>query len=171
MKAIWPEDRRPTEEDGPRTIEEIKRLFPPCGASSVSDQQAFYMLMPNGDLIGAESKNRGHFNHSVILGSENYANQTEFYKKHEALRIDINEYLYVDLMFSPNEAQRLAIGQMFRKIGYHEMTWQITWMPDRTKRTEGTLRQFLKALDKALLHLEQPAQTRQPKRPSASSRK
>jgi hypothetical protein len=37
------------------TIEEIKRLFPPRNASSVSDEQAFCMLMPDGDLIGDES--------------------------------------------------------------------------------------------------------------------
>ncbi len=154
MRTIWPEDRRPTEgEVGPRELEEIKRLFPPRDASSVSDEQAFYMLMSNGDLIGDESERRGYFNHSVILGSENYENQNEFYKEHGALRIDINEYLYVDVMFAPNEAQRLAIGKMYRKIGYHEMTWQIAWMPDKTKRTEGTLQQFFKALNEALTHL------------------
>jgi hypothetical protein len=86
----------------------------------------------------------------VILGSENYENQTEFYKQHGALRVDINEYLYVDVMFALTDSQRLAIGQMYRKIGYHEMTWQIAWLPDRTKRTEGTLQQFFQALDEAL---------------------
>ena len=110
--------------------------------------------MPNGDLIGDESEDRGYFNHSVILGPENYENQNEFYKEHEALRIDINEYLYVDVMTAPNEAQRLAIGQMFRTIGFHEMTWQIAWMPDRTKRIEGTLQQFFRALNEALVFLE-----------------
>jgi hypothetical protein len=154
MRTIWPEDRRPTEEEvGPRGLEEIERLFPPRDASSVSAEQAFYMLMSDGDLIGDESDQRGYFNHSVILGSENYKNQDEFYKEHGALRIDINEYLYVDVMIAPNEAQRLAIGKMYRKIGYHEMTWQIAWMPDRTKRTEGTLQQFFKALDEALTRL------------------
>lgn len=153
MMTIWPEHRRPTEDVGPRTIEEIKRLFPPRNASSVSDKQAFYMLMPDGDLIGDECEGRGYFNHSVILGSENYENQNEFYKQNEALRVDINEYLYVDVMFALTDAQRLAIGQMFRKIGYHEMTWQIAWLPDRTKRTEGTVQQFFQALNEALLHL------------------
>lgn len=154
MMTIWPDDRRPTDDDGPRTIEEIMRLFPPRNASSVSDEQAFYMLMPDGDLIGDESKRRGYFNHSVILGSENYKNQIEFYKQHGALRIDIHEYLYVDVMFALTDSQRLAIGQMFRKIGYHEMTWQIAWLPDRTKRTDGTLQQFFQALDEALLRLQ-----------------
>jgi hypothetical protein len=150
MQTIWPDDRRPAEDVGPRTIEEIKRLFPARNASSVSDEQAFYMLMPDGFLIGDEVEGRGHFNHSVILGSENYENQTEFYKQHGALRVDINEYLYVDVMFALTDSQRLAIGQMYRKIGYHEMTWQIAWLPDRTKRTEGTLQQFFQALDEAL---------------------
>ena len=118
--------------------------------------------MPNGDLIGDESEGRGYFNHSVILGPENCKNQTEFYKEHEALRIDINEYLYVNVMSAPNEAQRLAIGQMFKAIGFHEMTWQIVWMPDRTKRTEGTLQQFFQALNEALVFLEQAAQRPSP---------
>jgi hypothetical protein len=69
------------------------------------------------------------------------------------MRIDINECLYVDVMFEPNAAQRLAIGQMYRRIGYHEMIWQIAWMPDRTVRTTGTVQQFFEALDKALLDL------------------
>jgi hypothetical protein len=154
METIWPEDRRPNEEVGPRALDEMKRLFPPRSASSVSDKQAFYMLMPNGDLIGDEAEERGYFNHSMILGSENYKNQDEFYKNHQAMRIDINEYLYVDVMFAPNEAQRLAIGRMYRAIGYHEMTWQIAWIPDRTKRTTGTLTKFFKALDEALVHLQ-----------------
>jgi hypothetical protein len=73
MRTIWPKDRRPSEEEvGPRVLEEIKRLFPPRDACSVSDERAFYMLMPNGELIGDESEARGYFNHSVILGSENY---------------------------------------------------------------------------------------------------
>ena len=156
MKTIWPGDRPPSEDAGRRTLEEITQLFPPRSASSVSSKQAFYMLMPNGDLIGDESEGRGYFNHSVILGRENYERQDEFYKEYEALRIDIHEYLYVDIMFAPNEAQRLAIGQMFRKIGCHEMTWQIACIPDRTKRTEGTLQQFFKALNEALLLLERP---------------
>jgi hypothetical protein len=159
MKTIWPEDRHPTEDAGRRTLEEIYRLFPPRRASSVSNNQAFYILMPNGDLIGDESEGRGYFNHSVILGPENYESQTEFYKEHEALRVDINEYLYVDVMFAPSEAQRLAIGQMFKEIGFHEMTWQIAWMPDRTKRTEGTLQQFFQALNETLRFLEQPRNT------------
>jgi hypothetical protein len=153
MMTIWPDDRRPTEDVGPRTIEEIKRLFPPRNGSSVSDEQAFYMLMPDGDLIGDESKWRGYFNHSVILGSQNYENQNDFYKQHGALRVDINKYLYVDVMFALTDAQRLAIGQMFQKIGYHEMTWQIVWLPDRTRRTDGTLQQFFEALNKALSRL------------------
>lgn len=151
MTTIWPDDRSPTEDVGPRTIEEIKRLFPPRNSASVSDKQAFYILMPDGDLIGEESKGRGYFNHSVILGSENFENQDEFYKRHGALRIDINKYLYVDLLFPPEDAQRRAIGQMYKKIGYPEMTWQIAWLPDRTKRTEGTLQQFFQALNEALL--------------------
>ena len=154
IKTIWPPGRRPTEDIGPRTIEEIKRLFPPRNASSISDEQAFYMLMPDGDLIGDESEGRGYFNHSTILGSENYGNQTDFYKQHGALRIDINKYLYVDVMFPPKDAQRLAIGQMYKKIGYYEMTWQIAWLPDRTRRTEGTLQQFFQALDEALSGLQ-----------------
>ena len=148
--TIWPDDRHPTEDVGARTIEEIKRLFPPRNAPSVSGEQAFYLLMPDGDLIGDESKSRGYFNHSVIVGSENYKNQTAFYKQHQALRIDIHKYLYVDVLFALTDAQRLAIGQMFRKIGYHEMTWQIAWLPDRTKRTDGTLQQFFQELDQAL---------------------
>jgi hypothetical protein len=132
----------------------MRRLFPPRNASSVSDEQAFYILMPDGDLIGDESKGRGYFNHSVILGSENYKNQTEFYKQHGALRIDINKYLYVDVMLALKDAQRLAIGQMYKKIGSHEMTWQIAWLPDGTRRTQGTLQQFFQALDEALLHLQ-----------------
>jgi hypothetical protein len=47
-----------------------------------------------------------------------------------------------------------AIGRMFRAIGYHEMTWQIAWIRDRTKHTEGTLQQFFRALNEALLHLQ-----------------
>jgi hypothetical protein len=162
MNTIWPEDRRPTENAGRRTLEEIERLFPPRSASSVSSKQAFYMLMPNGDLIGDESEGRGYFNHSVILGPENYKIQNEFYREFKTLRIDIYEYLYVDVMFPPNEAQLLAIGQMFRKIGHHEMTWQIAWMPDRTTRTEGTLQQFFQALKEALVLLEPSTQTPQP---------
>jgi hypothetical protein len=154
MKTLWPDDRHPGDDVGPRTIDEIMRLFPPRNASSVSDKQAFYMLMPNGDLIGDESEGRGYFNHSVILGSKNYENQDEFYRQHGALRIDINQYLYADLMFAPSEAQRLAIGQMYRAIGDTEMTWQIAWLPDRTKRTEGTLHEFFAALNEALLRLE-----------------
>lgn len=38
-------------------------------------------------------------------------------------------------------------------IGYPEMTWQIAWIPDRTKRTEGTLQQFFQALTDALKSL------------------
>ena len=154
MTTIWPDDRRPNEAAGPRTIEEIKWLFPPRNASSISDKQAFYMLMPDGDLVGDESEHRGYFNHSVILGAENYENQDQFYKEHSALRIDIYRSLYVDVMFAPNGAQRLSIGQMYRKIGYHEMTWQIAWLSDRTKRTEGTLQQFFQGLNEALLHLQ-----------------
>lgn len=109
--------------------------------------------MPDGMLIGDEAEARGYFNHSVILGLRNYENQDEFYKQHKALRIDIHQYLYVDVMFELNQSQKLAIGKMFRKIGYHEMTWQIAWIPDRTKRTDGTLQQFLRALDEALKNL------------------
>lgn len=152
MRTIWPEDRRPTEDSGSRTIEEIERLFPPREASSVSDEQAFYVLLPDGRLLGDESEGRGYFNHSVILGAENYKNQSEFYELHGALRIDINKYLYVDVVVVPSNAQRQAIGQMYQKIGYHEMTWQIAWPPDRTRRTEGTLQQFFKALNVALLN-------------------
>ena len=153
MEIIWPEDRRPAEDGSPRTIEEIMKLFPPCDPSSVSDKQAFYMLMPDGTLIGDESEKRGYFNHSVILGLENYKNQDEFYKQHKALRVDINQYLYVDVMFELNQPQRLAIGKMFQKIGYYQMTWQIAWIPDRSKRTDGTLQQFFQALDEALKDL------------------
>ena len=156
MQTIWPVDRRPTEDGGPRTIEEIIRLFPPRDPSSVSDKQAFYMLMPDGMLIGDEAEARGYFNHSVILGLENYENQDEFYKQHKTLRVNINQYLYIDVMFELNQPQRLAIGKMFRNIGYHQMTWQIAWIPDRTKRTDGTLQQFFRALDEALMKL--PAQ-------------
>jgi len=150
VKTIWPGDLCPIEgEVGPRTIEEIKRLFPPRAASSVSDKQAFYILMPNGDLIGDETEGRGYFNHSVILGAENYRKQDDFYKAHGALRVDINEYLYVDVIAAPSDLQRRAIGQMYRAIGYHEMTWQIAWLPDTTLRTQGTVQQFFDALGKA----------------------
>ena len=152
MKTIWPEDRHPAEDDDkrPRTIEEIVRLFPPRNASSVSDKQAFYMLMlmPNGDLIGDECNGRGHFNHSVILGLENYKNQTAFYGQHGALRIDIFKSLYVDVMCPPTEAQRLAVGRMHREIGELKMAWRIDWLPDKTNRTEGTLQQFFQELKK-----------------------
>lgn len=150
MRTIWPEDRHPVEDVASRTIEEMERLFPPREASSVSDKQAFYVLLPDGRLLGDESEGRGYFNHSVILGSENYKNQGEFYKLHGALRVDINKYLYVDVIVVPSDAQRQAIGQMYKKIGYHEMTWQIAWLPDRTRRTEGTLQQFFEALNQAL---------------------
>jgi len=112
--------------------------------------------MPDGMLIGDEAEARGYFNHSVILGLENYENQDEFYKQHKTLRVNINQYLYIDVMFELNQPQRLAIGKMFRNIGYHQMTWQIAWIPDRTKRTDGTLQQFFRALDEALMKL--PAQ-------------
>lgn len=106
--------------------------------------------MPNGDLIGDEVEGRGYFNHSVTLGRENYGKQDEFCRTQGALRVDINEYLYVDVGLAPSDAQRLAIGQMYRKIGYHEMTWQITWLRDKTLRTQGTVQQFFNALDEAL---------------------
>lgn len=112
--------------------------------------------MPDGDLIGDEAEGRGYFNHSVILGPENYKNQDEFYKGHGALRVDINQYLYVDTILAPTTAQRLTIGQMYTKIGCHEMTWQIAWLPDKTLRPQGTLQQFFEALREALPSTESP---------------
>lgn len=101
MKTIWPEDRHPTEDAGRRTLEEINRLFPSRNASSVSSKQAFYMLMPNGDLIGDESEGLGYFNHSVIFGPENYESQDAFYKQHEALRIADLDNSILDLIRNP----------------------------------------------------------------------
>ena len=156
MTTIWPEDRCPAaDEVGPRSLEEIKRLFPPRDPTRVSAEQGFYMLLSDGELLGDESKERGYFNHSVILGMENYKRQGEFYKKHQAMRVDIWKQLYVDVMFEPTAAQRLAIGRMHRKIGDPQMAWYIEWLP-KAKRTEGTLQKFFQSLDKALLLLAKP---------------
>ncbi|MGB7024160.1 MAG: hypothetical protein WBD73_10205 [Candidatus Acidiferrales bacterium] len=101
-------------------------------------------------MIGDEAEGRGYFNHSVILGPENYENQDEFYKGHEALRVDINKCLSVDVILVLTAPRRQAIGQMYRKIGYHEMTWQVARLSDKTLRTQGTLQKFFKALREAL---------------------
>lgn len=45
---------------------------------------------------------------------------------------------------------------MYTKIGYHEMTWQFAWLPDKTRRTQGTLQQFFEALREALPSTESP---------------
>jgi hypothetical protein len=124
-----------------KTLADIIAEYPPRPASSVTDAASFYLLLSNGDLIGGEMQEHRpkHFNHSVILGPDNYGHDggRAFYKRHEALRIAIGAKgdLYVDVLVIPNLNQRLAIREVFKTCGQPTMTWSID--PDFNPSTEN----------------------------------
>jgi hypothetical protein len=126
-----------------RTLDEIKRLYPPISAEEVPEDGGYYFLLPDGTLIGA-SRDNEILNHAALIDcAEGSFGVTKFCEQYNVVRfINFNSNIYIDVDRPPlTQAQCEAIRTIFKTVGAPTMTWH-AFPKGKAKDYEDTLAKF-----------------------------